>query len=229
MEILVERVKYHKDKFIAPVLHQELCGLQWVKNRIDHSQNTHDDNIFGLLMALYVWYEGKDLAEKFGIHRMNIKTDEDAEIVDGDIESAEAKKEKLDLTSLERDEDNIDNDEIASAYQFLEETKNYVTAGEFTEQNKINDMIFKERILTYNEAARKSYCEKNNLDPNQYVNNHLGIDNSMVTLPSELFGGVGDEGNSIFDDDLMDSSQFKPNISGNDHLVGNLSSYWNQL
>lgn len=234
MEILVERVKYHKDKFIAPVFHQELCGLQWNKDRIDHSSNTHDDNLFSLLMALYVWYEGKDLAEKFGVHRNSIKTDQDVEVVDGDIEAAEAKKENLDLTPLERDLDDVHNDELASAYQFLEETKHFTTAGQFSEQTKIDEIIRKENFLTYNKQAREAYCKANNLDPEQFVNNHIGIDNSMVTLPDSLFGGVDvDNDNSpyggLLDDDDSPNRGWQPNISGNDHLVGNLSGYWNQL
>ena len=104
IEILYERVKYHKDKFIIPILHKEMCGMQVKKNgKTEHSDNTHDDNVFSYLMAMYVWYDGKDLVEKFGIRKNTIKTDEDIEIVDGDIDTAIEKKEKLDLHQLEYD------------------------------------------------------------------------------------------------------------------------------
>ena len=77
MEILRERMEYHKDKFVSPIIYKELTGLEVKKSgKIDHSANTHDDQIFSLLMALYVWYYGKDLAERYGIKKTSIKTDD---------------------------------------------------------------------------------------------------------------------------------------------------------
>ena len=63
----------------------ELKGLEVKKNgKIDHSVNTHDDQIFSMLMALSVWYYGKNLTETWGIKKASIKTDEslDEEIKD---------------------------------------------------------------------------------------------------------------------------------------------------
>ena len=230
MEILVDRVRYHKDKFIVPVFHQELCGLQWKKERIDHSTNTHDDNLFSLLMALYVWYDGKDLVEKFGVYKGSIKTDEEVEIVDGDIETAEEKKIKMDLHQLEYDDSDIENSEVAAAYQFLEDTKNFTTPAEFNEQNKLNEMIMRDNLLTYNEQARKAYCNKNGLDPDNFMNSRIGINNAMTTLPDNLFGGVDTDDDSMFSmNPSVDDTGLRLNTSGTDHLAGNLSSLWNQL
>ena len=76
IQILRERVEYHKDKFVSPAIYEELCGMEVKKSgKIEHSSNTHDDSVFALLMALYVWYEGKDIAERFGIQKQSIKTD----------------------------------------------------------------------------------------------------------------------------------------------------------
>ena len=76
MQILRERVEYHKDKFVSMTIYEELCGMEVKKNgKIEHSTNTHDDSVFALLMALYVWYEGKDVAERYGIQKQSIKTD----------------------------------------------------------------------------------------------------------------------------------------------------------
>ena len=77
IDILHERMDYHKDKFISPIILQELNGLEIKKNRVDHSSTTHDDQIFSMLMALYVWYYGKDIMANFGIRTYNIRTDED--------------------------------------------------------------------------------------------------------------------------------------------------------
>lgn len=76
IEILRERMEYHKDKFVARVIYEELRGMEVKRSgKIEHSSNTHDDSIFALLMALYVWYEGKELASRYGIQKTTIKTD----------------------------------------------------------------------------------------------------------------------------------------------------------
>ena len=50
MEILRDRVEYHKDKIISKTIYDELCGLEVKKNgRIEHSTNTHDDQVFSWL------------------------------------------------------------------------------------------------------------------------------------------------------------------------------------
>ena len=68
IEILYDRVAYHKDKFIAPILLKEMEAMEVKKNgKVEHSDNSHDDQVFSYLMALYVWYEGKNLAENFHI------------------------------------------------------------------------------------------------------------------------------------------------------------------
>ena len=63
MEILRDRVDYHKDKIISKTIYDELCGLEVKKNgRIEHSQNTHDDQVFSwlwvtcpLYTVMYIW------------------------------------------------------------------------------------------------------------------------------------------------------------------------------
>ena len=76
IQILRERVEYHKDKFVSRTIYEELCGMEQKRNgKIEHSSTTHDDSVFALLMALYVWYEGKEIGERFGIQKQAIKTD----------------------------------------------------------------------------------------------------------------------------------------------------------
>ena len=104
IELLRDRMSLHKDKFISPTLHKELTGLEVKKNgKVEHSDLTHDDQIFSYLMALYVWYEGKNLRELFGIEKFGIKTEEDIDdIVDLDTDfnknAADLAKPILDIT-----------------------------------------------------------------------------------------------------------------------------------
>ena len=70
MGILRDRMDNHKAKFISPIIYNELCTLEVKKNgRIEHASNAHDDQIFSYLLALYIWYEGKDLMERFGLQK----------------------------------------------------------------------------------------------------------------------------------------------------------------
>ena len=82
IELLRERMTYHKDKFISPTIYQELRGLEVKRNgKVEHSDLTHDDQIFSYLMALYVWYNGKNLRETYGIEKNVLQTEESVDDV----------------------------------------------------------------------------------------------------------------------------------------------------
>lgn len=50
MEILRNRIDYHKDKIVSKTIYEELCGMEQKKNgKIEHSINTHDDQVFSWL------------------------------------------------------------------------------------------------------------------------------------------------------------------------------------
>ena len=115
MEILRDRMQSHKAKIISPIIYNELVTLEVKKNgRIEHSTNGHDDQIFSWLLALYVWYEGKDLMERFGLQKQTITCDDDETIELGISENMS------DLTAAM----SIDEDEIAmDTDKFFKESK----------------------------------------------------------------------------------------------------------
>lgn len=80
MELLSERMEYHKDKIISPIIINELKTLEVKRTgRIEHSAKGHDDAVFSWLWALYVYYHGKDLRNTFGIIKKEIFTDQNLE------------------------------------------------------------------------------------------------------------------------------------------------------
>lgn len=109
--LLRERMEHHKDKFISKLLYNEFLGLEVKRDgKVDHSSNTHDDLTFSYLMALYVWYEGKDLKERYGITKQTLKTDEDVDdsvfdVVDDTVDITN------DLDSIEKSELNGSSEE----------------------------------------------------------------------------------------------------------------------
>jgi hypothetical protein len=85
-------------------------------------------------MALYVWYDGKDLAENFGITKNILRTDEDIEELDSDIDKEET-RERLKLEDIDADIELMESEETQMQKKFLdlakqaEETKNAVDAS----------------------------------------------------------------------------------------------------
>ena len=104
-------MQYHKDKFIAPILHEEMCGLTYKTSsgytRVDHSVNTHDDQIFSYLMAMYVWYDCPELSDRFGIIRGEIRTDTDLEERVGALEDLYG--DGYEIVDIEKD--HVDEDD----------------------------------------------------------------------------------------------------------------------
>lgn len=130
IELLFSRVEYHKDKFIAQILHDEMSGLTYKTSngytRVDHSVNTHDDQIFSYLMAIYVWYDCHDLTDRFGIHRGEIKTDDDIEDRMGTIESLYGEG----YEDIKIDNDIIEEDSpLVDTYSILENLNNPIVTN----------------------------------------------------------------------------------------------------
>ena len=109
IEILRERMERHKDKIYSPVMFDELSKMVVKRNgKVEHSDNSHDDLVFSYLMALYVWYEGKNIKERYNVDKTTIKTDEDTdEVIDG-----------------------LDNKKI---YRLLDDEREWIKVGELPE------------------------------------------------------------------------------------------------
>lgn len=172
MEILRDRMENHKAKFISPIIYHELNTLEIKKNgRIEHSANAHDDQIFSMLMALYVWYEGKNLMENFGLEIRQIYTDTEEE-VDGDIE--EGRTSMVDSLDIP-----VDGDIVKEQMEFLNSTA-AKSFKEWQEQQFNEDQKALEDLLK-TEIGRKAYAEMNHEDVDDYNMN------TMTTLPQSIF------------------------------------------
>ena len=171
IQILRERMDYHKDKFISPIIYNELKGMEVKKNgRIEHSTNTHDDQVFSYLMALYIWYEGKDLMERFGIEKTTIKTDENLdEAVYGFDEKYGSIIEEIEL---------LDNNEINDTIKQLEAAKG-ILFNQWLDAEIEKDKQAMENILS-TKLGRQAYAQKFNVDPKE-------MERAMYTVPTSIF------------------------------------------
>jgi hypothetical protein len=158
-EILFQRVQYHKDKFIAPILHSELETLEYKKNgRIEHSSDAHDDQLFSYMQALYVWYDGQNLAN-FGIYKTTLQTDQ--ELDEATIELDHDYGETIDLNV-----DSSVSDSIEEQYKHLgiNNTK-YMTVRDFKLKEYEKDQKTLQDLLDNDPIARKAYVTQYHLDP----------------------------------------------------------------
>jgi len=157
IEILKERVEGHKDKFISPVIHQEMKGMEIKRNgKVEHSSTSHDDQVFSYLMALYVWYEGKNLKELFNIDKVSIKTDDD---IDEVIEGLEEDQEDIttEIEYIQRD----DNDEVSHVLNTMMAAAG-ILYGDFIkgERAKEDELT---RLLLQNRAIKEQYAKTHHM------------------------------------------------------------------
>lgn len=173
MQILRERMEYHKDKFISPILYKELETLEVKKNgRIEHSSTGHDDQVFSYLLALYIWYEGKDLMERWGVQKSTIKTDQDAEEA---IMTLEEKYSDI-VTDLEIEEDSAAQIDQQLEYLASDKTMSY---EEWMQREYQKDKESMARLLN-TRVGREAYIKQFNADPNI-------VNNGSYTISDDVF------------------------------------------
>lgn len=177
MEILRERMEYHKDKFVSPILYRELEGLEVKRNgKIEHSNNTHDDQVFSYLLGLYVWYEGNNLMELYGIDKTNIKSDS---ILDGAISDISEQ-----FTDIVSEMEMSDNELVKSQLDLLGSTK-IKTHAQFIEDQYNEEQEAIDKILS-SPVGAKAYAEKFNLDSDSIAQR------GASKLPDEIFSDFYD-------------------------------------
>lgn len=175
IQILRERMQYHKDKFISKELFNELRTLEVKRSgRVEHSDITHDDVVFSYLMAMYIWYEGKNLRETWGIEKSSILTDEDMNEVLPDI----AEDTKSIITDIINSGDENLNSTISQDIKALQDNSGMLYSDWFqAELQKDNDALI--QILS-TQQGKEAYARQFNT-PVEDLNIH------QVTIPEEVF------------------------------------------
>lgn len=186
IEILRERVTYHKDKFISPSIYQEMRGLEVKRNgKIEHSALTHDDQIFSYLVGLYVWYEGKNLRELFGIEKSSIKTEDDIdEILDMGID-----ENMTDITQEIEYINRSDDDRGTEVQKQMGEMQKAVDTlfGEYMmKQRKQETALLREMLQ--NPVVREAYARKYKINPDDVsIDDEYSMASNNNNLPTSVF------------------------------------------
>lgn len=179
IQILRERMESHKDKFVSPVIYDELKKMEVKRSgKVEHSDNSHDDQVFSYLMAMYVWYEGKDLKERFGIEKTTIKTDEDIDEVVTGLDEA-------DQTGIVTEIENIQssNEEIDKTIKALQAGAGIMFSEFMKREREFDQQSF--QLLLQNPAAKASYAQAHNMTEEEvdaiYGNSKKAIPDSVLT------------------------------------------------
>ena len=178
MDILRNRVDFHKDKIISKTIYDELCGLEVKKNgRIEHSSNTHDDQVFSWLWALYIIYEGGELMRTWGIERHEIKTDAELDEAVYDFDN-QGTNVNLDVfTPLEAQE--IIDEQMTQ----LNQAPGKMLYRQWVEKEIENDKKSLQKLLR-DPKAKEAYAKQMHLNPSEFD------EGSLTNLPDEVFLSV---------------------------------------
>src|SRR5574344_1970020 len=155
MDLLMLRMEDHKDKFVSPIIANELKNLEVKKTgKIDHSVNSHDDAVFSYLLALYPIYYGKNIKENWNITTPTLKTEAcEGEEIFQDFEGTETVgiADQIEL---------LHNDMVTEQLKQINDgTKSY---NQFiAEQRKENNEAMRQILL--NKVGQKAYCSKFNV------------------------------------------------------------------
>ena len=197
MEILRDRVEYHKDKIISPTIYEELCGMEVKKSgKIEHSSNTHDDQVFSWLWALFVYYEGGDLMNNWGITKRVLRTDADLEEAVIDIqEDTNIQIESIDVEQ---------NEEINAQLEAIQNAPGKKLYEQWMQEEQAKDDAAMDKLLS-DRAVRKSLSER--------YNALLKPQTNIQTIPTEVFLN-------------FNKDDYEINTQQQLTLCGNLSKYW---
>lgn len=168
MDLLTDRVRDHYDKFVSPILYEELKNLELKKTgKIDHSANSHDDGLFSFLYAIYPLYYGKNVRENWHISIPTLRTAEDeAEEIFQDYSATEN-------ISIARDIENLEHDEmIQEQLSKLDKSKLYKQF--LTEQQTENDIAMAQILST--KIGRDAYARQFNVPKEQLDFDDNGFD-----------------------------------------------------
>ena len=109
--------------------------------------------------TLYVWYEGKNLAENFHITKNTIKTDAEEELLENEIEEGSKELEEVNLNSSVYDEDS----DIAQALRFVEENAKYITTEDISNDQYYEIIKLRNYYVHGTEFANKYKLSDNEL------------------------------------------------------------------
>lgn len=199
IDILLERVENHKDKIISPIIYNELLGMEIKRNgKVEHSASTHDDQVFSMLMALYMWYEGVNMGERFGMKKTSIKTDDEID-------------EQIDYYN----DDTVEivehfNKEDELGEEIEHDLNAAIKAGGIQMQDFIDQRRAEEKAkfeaLVSTPLGEKAYRQMYNIPDNVPLSNYFNDAGSFTVPDSVLLGFYNQNSNTFMESNMQNIS-----------------------
>ena len=199
IDILLERVENHKDKIISPIIYNELLGMEIKRNgKVEHSASTHDDQVFSMLMALYMWYEGVNMGERFGMKKTSIKTDDEID-------------EQIDYYN----DDTVEivehfNKEDELGEEIEHDLNAAIKAGGIQMQDFIDQRRAEEKAkfeaLVSTPLGEKAYRQMYNIPDNVPLSNYFNDAGAFTVPDSVLLGFYNQNSNTFMESNMQNIS-----------------------
>ena len=182
IDILIERVENHKDKIISPIIYNEILGMEIKRNgRVEHSNATHDDQIFSMLMALYVWYNGTNLLERYGLKKTSIRTDDSI-----DEELSHFDPDTVDIVGdMEPNSTSEVDQEIDNMIKSLTKAQGIDYDAFMEKRRKSEKAQFENLVRT--PLGQRAYKKMYSIPQDQPIERYIGNGEDTKTIPDSVF------------------------------------------
>lgn len=185
MQILTERAEKHRDKFISQNILDEMKTMEIKRSgKVEHSDGHHDDQVFSYLMALYVWYYGKDLKSHFNMTKHTIVSDMDVNDTVTDLDEEfvsiieDVEQPTAEGDSKVKDEVDAQLKELAKVPLRYNE---YITKVREEEDELLSNML-------HNKVLKKAYMEASGYTEEEVDSIYL---DDMKAIPDSVFTNFG--------------------------------------
>ena len=203
IELLHQRVRHHRDKFNTPEIYDELCTMVVKPNgKTEHNDDAHDDLIFSYLWALYVFYYGEDLVNRFHLMKTEIQTDDNYSETSFDLEENVEDEIRLDSMQFGGAYDNDSAQDINSQIEYLSSSKS-ISMEELNQKIIDSDSSFIDRLMM-TDFGRDIYAKHNHLNKDE-------LDKIANSFETNIVGDL----NKILYDDEADNRTNETNVVGN--------------
>ena len=167
--------------------------------KVEHSDSTHDDQVFSMLMALWVWYEGINLGERYGIKKTSIRTDDD---IDEPIDWFN--DDTVDIIDSFNTKDELAQD-IETDLNAAIKAGGTQMADFLKKQHEDEKRQYEALINT--PLGEKAYRTLYNIPANQPINKYVNTGENF-NVPDSVFTSFYNPTDNAFED--FDVSHFKP-------------------
>lgn len=223
IELLHQRVQHHRDKFKTRELYEELLTMVVKPNgKVEHADDAHDDLIFSYLWALYVFYYGEDLVNRFHLMKTEVFTDDNYDETSFALEEEYDGDDTIVLESdIFKSKDDPTGKMVDDQMKILGRSRS-MSLEEFYAKEKQNDDRWINMIMNTKDG-RKAISKAYNI-PQSHLDKQAS-NSSFVDITTDM-------NNIFYSDNISKNNIYDPEYTGrslDDVYQGNLSDIFKKI